>query len=64
MRRAPFQGDFDASEIYLDSGVTVLVAVMSMVIGAQRFARENAWSTPMQSRQQSSENRRPPAVAA
>ncbi|MFQ6394924.1 ABC transporter permease [Nocardia sp. KC 131] len=40
--RAMFRGDFDTSEVYLGSGVTVLVAVVLMVIGARSFARENA----------------------
>ncbi|WP_328404427.1 ABC transporter permease [Nocardia sp. NBC_00403] len=40
--RALFRGDFDASEVYLGSGLTVLVAVVLMVLGARSFARENA----------------------
>ncbi|WP_433683504.1 ABC transporter permease [Nocardia sp. CA-119907] len=40
--RALFRGDFGASEVYLGTGLTLVVAAVAMVIGARGFTRENA----------------------
>jgi ABC-2 type transport system permease protein len=40
--RAMFRGDFDVSEVYWGTGLTVAVALLLIVIGARSFARENA----------------------
>ncbi|PXX64234.1 ABC-2 type transport system permease protein [Nocardia tenerifensis] len=40
--RALFRGDFGSADVYLGTGITVVVALVLMVIGARSFARENA----------------------
>lgn len=40
--RALFRGDFNSSDVYLGTGLTLAVALVLMVIGARSFARENA----------------------
>ncbi|WP_069163256.1 ABC transporter permease [Nocardia altamirensis] len=40
--RALFRGDYGVADVYIGSGVTAVLAVLLMVIGARSFARENA----------------------
>ncbi|MFI5779374.1 ABC transporter permease [Nocardia sp. NPDC051570] len=40
--RALFRGEFTGSEVYLGVGLTVVIAVLLIVVGARSFARENA----------------------